>query len=77
MPKELKDLKQFLAICSRSDAKKVKVKKNVNNTKFKVRCSKFLYTLVVKDNRKADKIASSIHPSVTKEIIEKGGKKKN
>eukprot|EP01012_Entosiphon_sulcatum_P063792 TRINITY_DN9181_c0_g1_i1.p1 TRINITY_DN9181_c0_g1~~TRINITY_DN9181_c0_g1_i1.p1 ORF type:complete len:107 (+),score=26.29 TRINITY_DN9181_c0_g1_i1:91-411(+) len=72
MPKELKDLKQFLDVCSRSDAKKVKVKKNAENTKFKVRCSRFLYTLVVKDPRKAAKIQGSIHTSVAQEVIGKG-----
>ncbi|KAJ9444206.1 60S ribosomal protein L38 [Diplonema papillatum] len=77
MPKELKDLKQFLDVCSRSDAKKVKVKKNAENTKFKVRCSRYLYTLVVKDKRKADKMQQSIHSSVQQEVIEKGKKKKN
>ena len=64
MPREIKDLKQFLSICSRKDARCVKVKKNVSATKFKVRCSKFLYTLVVNDKKKADKIQKSIHPSV-------------
>ena len=66
MPREIKDLKEFLSICSRKDARHVKVKKNPSATKFKVRCSKYLYTLVVADKKKADRIQKSIHPSVKK-----------
>jgi large subunit ribosomal protein L38e len=66
MPREIKDLKEFLSICSRKDARHVKVKKNTDATKFKVRCSKYLYTLVVHDKKKADRIQKSIHPSVKK-----------
>ena len=67
MPREIKDLKEFLSICSRKDARHVKVKKATGTpTKFKVRCSKFLYTLVVQDKKKADRIQKSIHPSVKK-----------
>ncbi|KAL7697267.1 ribosomal protein l38 [Lotmaria passim] len=66
MPREIKTLKEFLAICSRKDARCVKVKKNPNATKFKVRCSRYLYTLVVNDKKKAEKIERSIHPSVKK-----------
>ncbi|KNH05733.1 large subunit ribosomal protein L38e [Perkinsela sp. CCAP 1560/4] len=72
MPREIRDLKQFLDICSRSDARGVKIKKNRTNTKFKVRCSSYLYTLVVKDSKKADKIEKSIHPTVTKMVIGQG-----
>ena len=66
MPREIRDLKEFLSICSRKDAAYVKVKKNPSATKFKVRCSKYLYTLVVADKKKADRIQKSIHPSVKK-----------
>ena len=74
MPREIRDLKQFLDICSRRDAKGVKIKKNVQNTKFKVRCSSYLYTLVVKDPKKAEKIEKSIHPTVSKIVIGRGKK---
>ena len=33
----------------RKDAKSVKIKKNADNVKFKVRCSRFLYTLKITD----------------------------
>ena len=69
MPREIKDLKEFLAICSRRDARCVKLKQNKENTKFKVRCSKYLYTLVVPDKKKADKIQKSIHPNVKKIVV--------
>ncbi|CCW70729.1 unnamed protein product [Phytomonas sp. Hart1] len=69
MPREIKNLKEFLAICSRKDARCVKVKHNPKVSKFKVRCSRYLYTLVVSDKKKADKIERSIHPSVKKITI--------
>ena len=40
----------------------VKIKKNRDNWKFKVRCSRFLYTLVIDDNEKADKLKNSLPP---------------
>ena len=48
MPREITDMKQFLLTARRKDAKFVVVKKNKQNVKFKVRCSKYLYTLVLK-----------------------------
>lgn len=45
----------------------VKIKKNPENTKFKVRCSRFLYTLVIRDKEKAEKLKQSLPPgSVTR-----------
>jgi len=69
MPREIKDLKEFLNICSRKDARCVKVKKNLKLTKFKVRCSRFLYTLVVHDKKKAAKIQNSIHNTLKQVIV--------
>lgn len=40
----------------------VKIKKNKNNVKFKVRCSRFLYTLVIEDREKAEKLKQSLPP---------------
>lgn len=40
----------------------VKIKKNTDNTKFKVRCSRFLYTLVITDKEKAEKLKQSLPP---------------
>lgn len=36
MPKEIKEIKDFLLTARRKDAKSVKIKKNKDNTKFKV-----------------------------------------
>ena len=44
--------------------KKTENKKTGSTTKFKVRCSKYLYTLTVKDNDKADKLKQSLPPGV-------------
>ena len=43
-----------------------------NSTKFKLRCSRYLYTLKIDDQSKAEKIRSSIKPEVKKiEISDK------
>ena len=40
----------------------VKIKKTGKTTKFKVRCSRYLYTLCVTDSDKADKLKQSLPP---------------
>jgi hypothetical protein len=40
----------------------VKIKKTRGQTKFKVRCSKYLYTLCVTDTDKAEKLKQSLPP---------------
>jgi large subunit ribosomal protein L38e len=40
----------------------VMIKRNGKEVKFKLRCSKYLYTLVVKDLEKASKIQKSFPP---------------
>ncbi|TDG44741.1 hypothetical protein AWZ03_008882 [Drosophila navojoa] len=64
MPREIKEVKDFLNKARRTDARAVKIKKNPTNTKFKIRCSRFLYTLVVQDKEKADKIKQSLPPGL-------------
>lgn len=39
------------------------IKRNPHHIKFKVRCSRFMYTLVLKDSEKADKLKQSLPPS--------------
>ncbi len=46
----------------RKDARSVKIKKTGDITKFKVRCSRYLYTLCVIDADKADKLKQSLPP---------------
>jgi large subunit ribosomal protein L38e len=64
MPQEVTDIKSFIEICRRKDASSARIKKNkvTNQTKFKVRCNRYLYTLVLKDNDKADKLKQSLPP---------------
>ncbi|XP_011266908.1 60S ribosomal protein L38 [Camponotus floridanus] len=64
MPREIKEIKDFLLKARRKDAKSVKIKKNADNVKFKVRCSRFLYTLVITDKEKAEKLKQSLPPGL-------------
>ncbi|KAJ3186046.1 60S ribosomal protein L38 [Gaertneriomyces sp. JEL0708] len=57
------EIKDFLKVARRKDAKSIKIKKNGSETKFKVRCSKYLYTLVVADADKAEKLKQSLPPT--------------
>eukprot|EP00435_Cladocopium_sp_Y103_P056804 s1266_g19.t1 len=54
MPKQITDIRQFLQIARRKDARSVKIKKNGTQTKFKIRCSRYLYTLIMTDKGKAE-----------------------
>jgi large subunit ribosomal protein L38e len=42
----------------------LKIKKTGDKQKFKVRCSKYLYTLVVSDAQKAEKLVASLPPAL-------------
>ncbi|MCJ1247443.1 60S ribosomal protein L38 [Trapelia coarctata] len=67
MPKEVSDIKQFIEICRRKDASSARIKRNrkTQQIKFKVRCHRFLYTLVLKDSDKADKLKQSLPPNLS------------
>merc|ERR1711879_941179 len=62
MPKQINEIKDFLLTARRKDARSVKIKKSGDVTKFKVRCTKYLYTLCVTDSDKADKLKQSLPP---------------
>jgi len=64
MPKQIMEIKDFLLKARRKDAKSVQIKKNMENTKFKVRCSRYLYTLVITDKEKAEKLKQSLPPGL-------------
>ncbi|CAG2172330.1 unnamed protein product [Oppiella nova] len=64
MPKQIKEIKDFLLTARRKDAKSVKIKKNKDNVKFKVRCSRYLFTLVIQDREKAEKLKQSLPPGL-------------
>ena len=63
-PKQINEIKDFLLTARRKDARSVKIKKTGDVTKFKVRCSRYLYTLCVTDSDKADKLKQSLPPGV-------------
>ena len=64
MPKQIMEIKDFLLKARRIDAKSVQIKKNSENTKFKVCCSRYLYTLVITDQGKAEKLKQSLPPGL-------------
>ncbi|XP_014812068.1 PREDICTED: 60S ribosomal protein L38 [Calidris pugnax] len=64
MPRKIEEIKDFLLTARRKDAKSVKIKKNKDNVKFKVRCSRYLYTLVITDKEKAEKLKQSLPPGI-------------
>ncbi|KAI5451089.1 hypothetical protein QFC20_003610 [Naganishia adeliensis] len=99
MPKQVTDIKQFLEIARRKDARSARVKKttvriNPNSTtglsakkiaamgptktvtKFKIRCSRYLYTLSLEDSEKAEKLRQSLPPGLAVEDIAKTAPKK-
>ncbi|KAF8154678.1 ribosomal L38e protein family-domain-containing protein [Crassisporium funariophilum] len=82
-PKEIRDIKQFIKITQRKDASQARIKKIASKvaggktqTKFKVRCSRYLYTLSVDDPEKAEKLKQSLPPGLTVVEIDKVTKKK-
>jgi len=71
MPKQIREIKQFLLTARRKDARSVLIKRSKKGgvTKFKVRCSRYLYTLCVSDAEKVDKLKQSLPPTLqVKEI---------
>ncbi|CAI7677056.1 60S ribosomal protein L38 [Penicillium cosmopolitanum] len=79
MPSEVSDIKQFIEICRRKDASSARIKRNRKSqqVKFKVRCHRNLYTLVLKESDKADKLKQSLPPSLKVVDVSKGDKKKS
>ncbi|KAI1338974.1 putative 60S ribosomal protein L38 [Xylariaceae sp. FL0016] len=77
MPQEIGDIKKFIEICRRKDASSARIKKTTkpSQTKFKVRCSKHLYTLILKDNDKAEKLKQSLPPNLAIKDVPKKNKK--
>ncbi|KAH9925962.1 ribosomal L38e protein family-domain-containing protein [Fomitopsis serialis] len=69
MPKEIRDIKQFIDIARRKDASAARIKKiaprvagGKTRTKFKIRCTRYLYTLALDDPEKAEKLKASLPP---------------
>ncbi|CAI8018875.1 60S ribosomal protein L38 [Geodia barretti] len=76
MPKQIQEIKDFLITARRKDAKSVKIMKSKDKVKFKVRCSRYLYTLVVTDKEKADKLKQSLPPDLSVKELGKNNNKK-
>ncbi|KAL2040185.1 hypothetical protein N7G274_007088 [Stereocaulon virgatum] len=75
MPREVSDIKQFIEICRRKDVKSGHIKRNgAHQIKFKVRCPRLMYTLVLRDSEKADKLKQSLPPGLV--MTDVPGKKK-
>ncbi|KAK3299324.1 ribosomal protein L38e [Chaetomium fimeti] len=79
MPQEIGDIKKFIEICRRKDASSARIKKNNKSQqiKFKVRCQRFLYTLVLKDSEKAEKLKQSLPPNLQIKDVPKKNKQKS
>ncbi|GMM33437.1 ribosomal 60S subunit protein L38 [Saccharomycopsis crataegensis] len=78
MAREIKDIKEFVELSRRKDVSKLTVKtaKKVNangkkytESKFKIRGTKNLYTIVLTDSDKASKLQQSLSPSLKVETI--------
>jgi len=69
MPKEIKDIRDFLQKAKRKDVSGVKMKKTSRNNKdiykFKLRTSRYLYTLQVPNKEKAEKVRVSLGNKVS------------
>jgi large subunit ribosomal protein L38e len=63
-PKQIHEIKDFLLTARRKDARSVRIKRSKDAVKFKVRCSKYLYTLCVYDTEKANKLKQSLPPGM-------------
>lgn len=75
MPKQISEIRNFLTHSRRPDAKKVTILKKPQETKFKIRCSRYLYTLTVKDKTKAERLTQSLPHTLTKtEVKSRRGK---
>ncbi|KAJ2426476.1 60S ribosomal protein L38, partial [Coemansia sp. RSA 2522] len=72
--KQIQDIKNFLEVTRRKDATGVRIKKNGNIVKFKVRCSRYLYTLSVADKAKASKLRQSLPPGLEVKDVTKTSK---
>ncbi|MCJ1477920.1 60S ribosomal protein L38 [Lambiella insularis] len=77
MPREVSDIKQFIEYSRRKDASFARIKRSrkTGQIKFKLRCTRHLYTLVLKDSDKADKLKQSLPPKLVINDTPKKNKK--
>ncbi|GJC93405.1 60S ribosomal protein L38 [Colletotrichum higginsianum] len=77
MPREIGDIKQFFLTFLVVAARIKRSNKNAQ-IKFKVRCQRHLYTLVLKDSDKAEKLKQSLPPQLQiKDVAKKNPKGKS
>eukprot|EP00695_Tsukubamonas_globosa_P001731 TRINITY_DN27_c0_g1_i6.p2 TRINITY_DN27_c0_g1~~TRINITY_DN27_c0_g1_i6.p2 ORF type:complete len:78 (+),score=48.90 TRINITY_DN27_c0_g1_i6:64-297(+) len=77
MPQQIKDIKGFLEKTRRTDASEIRIKKSKGGvTKFKVRCSKYLYTLAISEKEKAEKLRKSLPVGLTVVDVDGSAQKK-
>ncbi|GAA5963229.1 hypothetical protein JCM8115_001068 [Rhodotorula mucilaginosa] len=86
MPAEVKEIKTFLEYARRKDARQVTIKKSaarkagstatVTKYKFKLRCSRYLYTFCLADADKADKLRQSLPPTLKVNDVDGAAKSK-
>ncbi|EGN97155.1 hypothetical protein SERLA73DRAFT_139253 [Serpula lacrymans var. lacrymans S7.3] len=83
MPKEVRDIKEFIEITRRKGASQTRIKKIAPKvaggkvqTKFKVRTKRYLYTLSLDDPEKAEKLKQSMPPGLTVIDVDQTPKKK-
>ena len=62
--RKIKEVKEFLLVSRRKNTSSVEIKKSTRMTTFKLRCSKYLYTLCITDGEKADKLRRSLPPGL-------------
>jgi large subunit ribosomal protein L38e len=76
-PKRVIEVKNFLRLANRKDAKWVKIRKHREKAlKFKVRTSKFLYTLIVNNKGRAHKLKKALPKELEVRVHKKSGTKK-
>jgi large subunit ribosomal protein L38e len=73
-PKQVAEVKNFLRLTKRKDAKWVKARKSAGKTKFKVRTSKYLFTLIT-SKKSAIKLKGALPPAIQKRGVFLAGKK--
>lgn len=66
MPREIKDIREFLNTARKETSKQVKIKRNKKTGiyKLKVRGASYLYTFKCNDKKKVEKIRQSLPPGL-------------
>ena len=72
MPKQIFEAKKVIELLKKDNVRAIRIKKNGENTKFKVRCAKYLYTFVSTEQKTTDDIRKAIPQNVqVLEIVKK------